>query len=82
MLFHADIVSFQPSQIKEENFVPELLEKPCSFSELERRRRIVREVDQRGGSCGWMCSKPGCFSNCTRERAHVGNHHCGAGHSY
>jgi hypothetical protein len=38
--------------------------------------------EHRRDSCGWMCLKANCFSACTRESVHPGNHFCGGGHTY
>jgi hypothetical protein len=37
--------------------------------------------EQQRDRCGWPCFK-GCFSACTRESVHPGNHVCGGGHTY
>jgi hypothetical protein len=67
----------------QERFImPRLATYPVTV--LIPRHGTVRDAraEQRCGSCGWMCQKPRCFSECIRESVHPGNHFCGGGHTY
>jgi hypothetical protein len=63
--------------------MPELLELPtCFIATPQYELRHDDDSEPRSGSCGWMCQVPRCFSACTRESVHPGNHFCGGGHTY